>query len=192
MVEHLVLSAITLRSVQVCRVVMVALLGYLLCACAAPSPTPLNYSVRPSTLADRDALLDVAEAALLAAGWEIAERNPAAGRLVTVPIEGAPRADNRRLGVKVPSRIPTRRFVEIQVEEASGVQRVFCKVVVQEQVTQAARMFAEMRSDRESTSMTAIEKDAATTEEQNTVWRTIQRDQAEERELLEAILKIEK
>lgn len=35
---------------------------------------------------------------------------------------------------------------------------------------------------------TPIDRDAATTTEQNTVWRTIRRDKAAERRILEAIL----
>jgi hypothetical protein len=35
---------------------------------------------------------------------------------------------------------------------------------------------------------TAIDRDAATTAEQNTVWRTLRRDTAAERQILDAIL----
>jgi hypothetical protein len=65
---------------------------------------------------------------------------------------------------------------------------VYCKVVVQEQTTETHRMFAQDSTLSDVPHDTAIDRDAATTTQQNTVWRTVQRDKAAERRILEAVL----
>ena len=81
-----------------------------------------------------------------------------------------------------------RRIVEVRVADSGGAGKVFCRVLIQEQTTQAYRMFASDRSGSDAPGeYTPINRDAATTAEQNTVWRTVRRDKSAERQILDAI-----
>ncbi len=79
-------------------------------------------------------------------------------------------------------------MVEVRVADSGGAARVFCRVLIQEQTTQGHRMFASDRSGSDTPGdYTAINRDAATTTEQNTVWRTLRRDKSAERQILDMI-----
>ena len=71
-----------------------------------------------------------------------------------------------------------RRRVELHVKPVSAGVKMFCKVVVQHQTTEAHRWLAFDRTSSDMPGRTPIERDAATTIEQNTVWETVRRDKA--------------
>jgi hypothetical protein len=75
------------------------------------------------------------------------------------------------------------------VPEAEGGTGVYCQVTIQQQTTEAYRMFQQDRELSDAPGQTAIERDAATTTEQNTVWRNVRRDKAAERRILEAVVR---
>ncbi len=165
----------------------IALLLLLLSSCAAPAPTPMDYSVGQGQPGDRTALLDTAEAALIGLGYRIERRDAGEGVLTTQPVEAQAGLDTTRRA-SLSSRGKTRRMVEVRVADSGGATKVFCRVLIQEQTTQAHRMFAADRSGSDTPGdFTAINRDAATTTEQNTVWRTLRRDKSAEREILDAI-----
>jgi len=137
---------------------------------------------------DRPTAFETAQRALEEQGYQIARRDQTTGFIQSVPIEGPLRSGDARLGMTFTSKNRTRHLAEVRVEEAGGIVRVNCKVVVQELVTEAERFFAEQGSAKDSPGQTPIDRDAATTDEQNTVWKTIRREQAAERAILEAIL----
>lgn len=138
---------------------------------------------------DRSIVLDAAEAALVERGYSIAKRDATEGVITTESIENDPRDRGARSGVGLSSAAKTRRFVEVRVVGPADQSKVYCKVLVQEQTTRAYGMYA---SDRAGSDLpgqqTAIDRDAATTAEQNTTWRTLRRDTAAERQILEAII----
>ncbi len=62
-----------------------------------------------------------------------------------------------------------------------------CRVLIQEQTTQAHRLFERDHRGYDTPTDTPIEREAATTVRQNTVWRTNRRDRRSERAILEAV-----
>lgn len=159
-------------------ILIVALFG-----CASRASRPVNYAVREAPSGDRGASLDAAEAALVSLGYTVARRDTAGGILVTQPvaIEGAGertvRADN-----------PLRKVAEVRLTGSDASPKIQCKVIVQEQSTESYRLLAfERGGDDLPGHQTAIDRDAATTAEQNTAWRTVRRDKAAEREILDRL-----
>lgn len=147
----------------------------------------MDYTVRHVQERDRGAALDAAEAALIDLGYIIERRDPAEGVITTQPVEAQAGLDSTR-AASLSSRGKTRRIVEVRVQNEGGAAKVFCRVLIQEQTTQAHRMFASDRSGSDTPGdYTAINRDAATTTEQNTVWRTLRREKSTERNILNAI-----
>jgi len=147
----------------------------------------MDYTVRHVQQRERNAALDDAEAALIDLGYLIERSDPAEGVITTQPVEAQAGLDSTR-PVSLSTRPKARRIVEVRVQYDSGATKVFCKVLIQEQTTQAHRMFASDRSGSDTPGdYTPINRDAATTTEQNTVWRTVRRDKAAERNILNAI-----
>jgi len=161
----------------------------LVTACESPEPTLQNYGVRQIRRSDRSVALDAAEAALIERGFSIAQRDAVEGVIITESIENDPRDRRGRSGVGLSSAPRTRRFAEVRLAGAGEEAKVYCKILVQEQSTRAYGMFSYDRAGSDLPgSQTAIDRDAATTVEQNTVWRTLRRDTAAERQVLDAIL----
>lgn len=81
-----------------------------------------------------------------------------------------------------------RRVVTMRVlPEATGAA-IFCKVEVQEPSSDEFRLYSDAHRTSDTLSDTPIDRDAATTDEQNTVWRTRRRDRDLERSLLDAVV----
>lgn len=120
-------------------------------------------------------------------GYTLERRDPAAGVLITRPIESDYRErygnQSRRLGTE--GRL--RRYATIHTSESGDGVNVFCRVTIQEQSTQVYRFLAESGREGDSETSTAIDRDAGTTARQNSVWRNVDRDRAAERAILEAI-----
>jgi len=147
----------------------------------------MDYTVRHVQQQDLSAALDAAEASLIDLGYKIERRDPTEGVITTQPVEAQAGLDSTR-PASLSSRGKTRRIVEVRVQNDGDATKVYCKVLIQEQTTQAHRMFDADRTGSDTPGdYTAINRDAATTTEQNTVWRTLRRDKAAEREILNAI-----
>lgn len=158
-----------------------------LTSCEAPGPTPLEYGVRSVPKRDRAAMLDSVEAALVKAGFQIERRDAAAGVITTLPNES--KTTDQSTGSSLRSRGRTRRVGEVRLQESGGAVRVYCKVLVQELATAAYGLYNQDRATSDSPGEnTAINRDAGTTEKQNTVWRTIRREKLMERAILDDIL----
>ena len=147
----------------------------------------MDYTVRHVQQRERSAALDAAEAALVELGYQIERRDAVESVITTQPVESHAGLDTTR-GASLSSRPKTRRIVEVRVHDEGGATKVYCKVLIQEQTTQAHRMFASDRSGSDTPGdYTAINRDAATTAEQNSAWRTLRRDKSTERNILNAI-----
>ena len=154
-----------------------------LTACESPGPTPLEYAVRSVAKRERAAMLDTAEAALVAAGLKIDKRDAVAGVVTSLPDESSSTGRGLR------TRARTRRVAEVRFADGGDSVKVYCKVMVQELATGAYGLYAQDRATTDSPGeYTAINRDAATTEQQNTLWRTIRRDKMVERAILDQIL----
>lgn len=154
-----------------------------LTACESPGPTPLEYGVRSIAKRERAAMLDTAEAAMVAAGFQIDKRDAVAGVVTSLPDE-SPTTDRGRH-----ARARTRRVAEVRFADGGDSVKVYCKVMVQELASGAYGLYAQDRATTDSPGeYTAINRDAATTEKQNTLWRTVRRDKMVERAILDQIL----
>ncbi|MGD2108591.1 MAG: hypothetical protein PVI86_04280 [Phycisphaerae bacterium] len=154
--------------------------------CASTGASPLSYGLRRIEGGDRAAVFEVAETVLVDLGFRIDRVDGSAGLISTHPAWESQRSDGSM--PRISSRDRLRRVVEVRVEDRAETVNVYCKVLIQEQVTGAHRMFAYERSGTDLPGETPIEREAATTEEQNAVWQTIRRDKGAERRILEAIV----
>lgn len=154
-----------------------------LTGCESPGPTPLEYGVRSVAKRERVAMLDTAEAALVAAGFQIDKRDAVAGVVTSLPDESSTTDRSGR------TRARTRRVAEVRFADGGDAVKVYCKVMVQELASSAYGLYAQERATTDSPGeYTAINRDAATTEKQNTLWRTVRRDKMVERAILDQIL----
>lgn len=166
------------------RTIVPLVLLVALTACSRRETQTFNYTVRPAPSANRNATLDTAEAVLVSMGYAIAKRDDQRGILTTEPIRA-----EREIERSIRADNPHRKFVEVRVTGPETEPKVQCKVVVQEQSDESFRMFVvDQRGDDVPGHNTAIDRDAATTAEQNAVWRTVLRDKSAEREILNRIL----
>lgn len=156
-----------------------------LSGCVASGPVALRYSVRTAA-GELDRAWEASAATLSALGYQVDDRDRHSGVLTAESI------DKKTVGVSTGARgrppVLIRRRVELRVKPVSAGVKVFCKVVVQHQTTEAHRWLAFDRTSSDMPGRTPIERDAATTIEQNTVWETVRRDKATERAILSAIL----
>lgn len=157
-------------------------------ACTSPGPTALSYTVRLVHGEDIGVLLDTAELALREQDYTIATRDDTLGTLIAYPLQTSGASGSIRYKGRLIPAHRLRRVAEIMLRPGSQTTSIFCRIVVQDQITETHRMFSLDRSGRDVPNTTPIERDAATTTEQNTVWRTLQRDKSAERAVLEAIL----
>jgi hypothetical protein len=146
----------------------------------------LNYNVLRLSGASEAAVFDAAAQAL-GEHFTVRRYDRATGILEAVPKETVAAGHSGRLGdvVAVPRR--ERRVAEMRVESAGAVVKVFCKVLVQEYDTQAHQMFNREHTLDDLPTDTPAERDAATTTEQNAVWRTQRRDRGLETQILRAV-----
>jgi len=161
--------------------------GLTVVGCASAGPSPLSFSLRHIESSKESPAFLAAQAALADEGYSIDRADRIAGVIITQPVEEPARVDGTR--VRLSSRDRFRRLAEVRISGHGEDVRVYCRVAIQEQVTAAHRMFAYDRSGTDDPGITPIERDAATTEEQNTVWQTLRRDKVAERRILETILK---
>jgi hypothetical protein len=155
--------------------------------CATPSGalSPSSYSARSVFGTDPHAVLDVAEAALIEHGFSIARRDARTASITTIPIDIEPDPDSRVLRARQQAR--TRKVAEVRVETLGGDMRVYCRVAIQEQTTEAHRLLAYDRASSDVPHDTPIDRGAYATPEQSTVWQMIRRDGAAERAILASV-----
>ena len=157
-------------------------------ACAASRPTAVSFAVRHLRNVERSEVLDAAEVALTDLGYRIDQRDPATGVVRTRPLFDVRGDQPDRRGLGISSRGRTRRLAEVRVVPGADALGVYCRVVVQEQTTQAYRLLAGDGLGADTPTETPIDREAATTRGQNTVWQTFRRDKAAERRILTSIV----
>lgn len=153
-------------------------------SCAAAAPSPLNFSVQRVPQAPGVAL-DSAELVLTGRGYSIARRE--ANVIVTGAREAHPGDSGARPVGRIRGPGQRRTVAEVRVESSPEGTRIFCKVSIQEQVTQAYQVYSAAESGDDTPGATAIERDPGGTAAQNTVWQTVARDKTAERAILSAI-----
>jgi len=151
--------------------------------CVSSGPSVLDFSVRRITDGDRMRVLVDSESILSGMGFAPIKRDRDAGVLVYTD-SGVPGGVRSR---RLSSQMRRRRVVELRVQGWDDGFKVFCRVSIQRQTTQAYSALAFGGAGDDRPGQTAIDRDAATTTEQNTVWQTIKRDKSAERTILAAI-----
>lgn len=157
--------------------------------CASSGLSPLSYGVRQVPITDTAPVLGVATDALIELGYEIDRVDQTDGVVTTKPITTTGTYERLPHGARLSSPSRFRRVAQVRVVPGPDVTNVYCRVAVQEQTTEAHRMFQSDQSISDAPGHTAIDRDAATTTEQNTVWETVRRDKAAERLILEEIVR---
>ncbi len=157
-----------------------------LAGCSSPGPSAQAYNLRQFPAVPRDTLFARAEQALLELGYQPDKVDEAKGLLTSVPVIGDGRGEPTRGGIALGSTT-VRTMAEIRIVPSGGGCSVYCRVVIQQLTTAAHAMFMQDRGASDVPSDTPIDREGATTAEQNEVWTTIRRDRAKERAILEAI-----
>lgn len=156
------------------------------CSSGDRATTVADYGVRQLPSVERRTVFDIAERTLEEFGYTVEERNPTAGTLTTQPVMLRDGEDRAKTSGRLSSAGRLRKVAEIRVANGADGVTVYCHVSVQQQVTQAQRLFAQSYG-ADTPKDTPIDRDAATTAAQNSVWQTIRRDRAAENAILTAI-----
>lgn len=170
------------RWTRLCQIAVLAVLS----GCAASGSVALRYSVRTASSGDLDRAWEASAATLNALGYQVDDRDRRSGVLIAESSEK--KTVSASSSARGRSPVLIRRRVELRVKPVLAGVKMFCQVVIQHQTTEAHRWLAFDRTSSDMPGRTPIERDAATTIEQNTVWETIRRDKVTERAILSAIL----
>jgi hypothetical protein len=103
----------------------------------------------------------------------------------TYPTEQTVRGQEGRLRdtvVKVPNRV--RRTATLEFSTRGGDLQAWCQVKIERLTTADHRVFAQQRQFEDAPTQTPIDREGATTEQQNTVWTSAGRDDSLEQLIL--------
>jgi len=145
--------------------------------CSTSVPTTQTFAIR-HLQAGREDILVVAQRVLLDMGFSIANHDEISGVITTQP-EFSDAPSGARLGTPREQR----RIIEIRAAETSSGANVYCRAVIEELIT-AIYQFQAADQRMSDSGDTPIDRDAATTREQNSVWRMVRRDTLLERNIL--------
>lgn len=162
--------------------------------CASTGLSPLQYGHRRIEAGDRSVVFDAARDVLIDQGYRLESADPVAGVIITQPAAVASGFRGEQglsllTGPGFTSSRSMRRFAEVRLSQSITGINIYCKVALQRQATEALRMFQHDSTVSDIPSETAIEREGATTVEQNVFWQTVRRDKTAERRILEAIIK---
>lgn len=155
--------------------------------CAAPQPTALTYSIRHLSVTDSSSVILAAQRALVSEGYRIDRVDEDVFTITTQPLKTKASQENiprTRFGGP---HLQLQRLANIRLVPRGDTIKVHCKVLLQEYVTEMHRFMNWERQGLDTPNATPIQREGATTVEQNTVWRTIRRDKQQERRILETI-----
>lgn len=156
--------------------------AFLLAGCADPEISLASFQRQRIDGVSLPAVYDAAERAV-ADRFRISGRDRSAGLIHGTTFETGVVAASGRMGS--PPRV--RRLAEVRLrQEGSGVE-VFCRVSVQENATDSVRILRSEHGTYDEPHQTPADREAGTTESQNTVWRNRRRDRGMEREILESV-----
>ena len=166
----------------------------LISGCVSSGLSPLQYGHRRIEGGDRSVVFAAARDVLIDQGFSLDSADPVTGVIITQPAAVASgfRGEQRLSLLSGPgftSSRRMRRFAEVRLAQSTAGISIYCKVLLQRQATEALRMFQRDSTVSDIPSETAIEREGATTVEQNVFWQTVRRDKTAERRILEAIVK---
>jgi len=164
----------------------VGVIPLLLVGCSTTTTDLSHYSVRQVSPLQQAGLMTIAENELRELGYVVYQRDATIGSLRARADVDVETASRRTSGVTHRSG-GTRRHAVVRIESDDEQSAVYCKVLLQQRATGAYRMLQRDSTGQDTPNETPIDRDAATTEEQNTLWRTLRRDRRSEHELLDSI-----
>jgi len=170
-----------------CCVVIAAAQLICVAGCAGPRPSSSKFALRRLPQADAAEVFRVAEAALLECGFQIRSAIPSEGRVNTFPLSAEGLAEGIRAEL-APVAPEARRVATLHVKPGNEEVSVFCRVDLQQPSSDVLELQFASHDLSDIPSDTPIDRDAATTAEQNTLWRNVGRDRALERLLLARII----
>lgn len=155
--------------------------------CNLPSQRGVAFQRQRLQGVSYSAAFDAAERALLE-HFRIELRDPEAGILRGAPAEtvlGAERSGLISDTLGTPRR--SRRLALLRIHADGDDVEITCRVLLQQNEAAAFRVLHRGWGVEDQPTETAADREAATTMEQNTVWRTKRRDRAMERLILASI-----
>ncbi len=158
--------------------------------CEAPGPTATAGSqnaARQRFFGQPSADVFAAAEEAVAEHFRIERSDPAAGIIVAEPKEGPDAEAGATLRKVRGAEERVRRAAEVRVENAGSSAVVYCRVAVQRLETSQRQTFARDYAARDIPNETPVDREGATTPEQNAVWSTTRRDRALESAILRAI-----
>jgi len=163
--------------------------------CASSSLSPLNFGVRHLPGTDPSVAFEAARSVLNDEGYSLARADEAAGVIITKPVAMTARRAQGRIGVQLSSKSAYRNFVHMRITQSPPpepglppVVSLYCMVAVQEQATEAHRMFQRGLQGSDAPVDTPIDRPEPTDTDKGNVWQTIHRDKGAERRILQAVL----
>ncbi len=157
-------------------------------AVGCESPAPRSGSYTPQRLrAVTPAEAFAAAEQVLSEDFQIATRDPSLGLLRTAHVESRERSADQPIRGTLGSPKRVRKYSEVRIEPAGDGVNVWCKVVVEENQSDAYRMFHQEHALSDIPSDTPADREGGTTAAQNTVWKVKRRDRAMERQIRRSI-----
>lgn len=155
--------------------------------CITSPPELSRYSLHRLELVGDADLMGRVRAVLVSEGFVVDRVDPSSGAIFTLPKQTTSVAESLpSRGLSGAPRL-LRRIARVRIVERPDAASLFCRVELQEQVTETHRLFRLERRGSDTPVGTAIDRDAGSTNEQNTVWKTLRRDKVAERRILNAI-----
>jgi len=158
--------------------------------CTSPGPTRAAYTVCEIPFASRASIVGVAAKSVREQGFQVARMDAAQGIVETDPIETEEMETARPVSGVLGRTRRVRRVASVEVRPADEAVTVFCKVEIQEYVTDARRFYAREHAISDTPTETPAALEAATSAEQNATWRVFGRDRELERKILDGIVQL--
>lgn len=171
-------------SASLVGLVMTACLG----GCVSPRMSPLRFGSRHIPGAARSVVFAAARQALVDLGYRLNQVDSESGVITTEPTVAKLEAHIARDRPRLSSSERGRRVVEVRLVDDPFGANIRCRVAIQLLTTEAHRMFRHEAAGADIPRETAIDLEAASTAQQNAVWKTVRRDKSAERQILDAIV----
>lgn len=169
--------------------IVIVIVGIMATGCESPSPTARSFSYVRLPGVDRATAFAAATEAMRQ-NYSIAEIDRDQWMIHSVPEETEEEATTPRVGDLVGVARNVRRIATAYVTGTDQTAEAWCKIVIERNESNEHRLWVQDMKRDDTASATPAERDAATTTDQNSVWRTLRRDKRAERDLLNTIRKL--